>query len=65
MLTATNPGGHSSRPTPDNAIYELAEALGRVGKYDFPFELNNITRPYYESMSKIDTGQRAADMVAS
>lgn len=64
VLTATNPGGHSSRPTPDNAIYELAEALGRVGKYDFPFELNNITRPYYESMSKIATGQRAADMAA-
>ena len=62
VLTATNPGGHSSRPTPHNAIYELAEALTRIGKYDFPFELNNITRAYYENMAKIVTGERAADM---
>ncbi|HEV7715117.1 MAG TPA: M20/M25/M40 family metallo-hydrolase [Steroidobacteraceae bacterium] len=62
VLTATNPGGHSSRPTPDNAIYELSEALTRIGKYDFPFELNNITRAYYENMSKIATGERAANM---
>jgi acetylornithine deacetylase/succinyl-diaminopimelate desuccinylase-like protein len=64
VLTTTNPGGHSSRPTPDNAIYELAEGLTRISKYDFPFELNNITRAYYESMATIESGQRAADMAA-
>lgn len=64
LLTSTNPGGHSSRPTPDNAIYELLEGLGRLAKYEFPFELNNITRGYYASLSKIETGQRAADMRA-
>jgi acetylornithine deacetylase/succinyl-diaminopimelate desuccinylase-like protein len=64
VLTTTNPGGHSSRPTPDNAIYELAEGLTRIGKYDFPFELNNVTRAYYEVMAKTSTGQRAGDMAA-
>jgi acetylornithine deacetylase/succinyl-diaminopimelate desuccinylase-like protein len=64
LLTATNPGGHSSRPTPDNAIYELTEGLQRLGKYEFPFELTNVTRAYYQSMSKIETGPRSADMLA-
>ncbi|MGH8137736.1 MAG: M20/M25/M40 family metallo-hydrolase [Steroidobacteraceae bacterium] len=64
LLTVTNPGGHSSLPVPDNAIYELAAALTRLSKYQFPFELNSITRGYYESKSAIETGQRAADMRA-
>ena len=64
VLTATNPGGHSSLPRPDNAIYELAAALTRIADYQFPFELNNITRAYYEGQQKIATGQRAADLAA-
>ncbi len=64
VLTATNPGGHSSLPRPDNAIYELAAALTRIADYQFPFELNNITRAYYEGQLKIATGQRAADLAA-
>jgi acetylornithine deacetylase/succinyl-diaminopimelate desuccinylase-like protein len=63
VLTATNPGGHSSLPVPDNAIYELANALTRIEHYHFPFELNNITRAYYERMAKAG-GPRAADMQA-
>jgi len=62
QLTVTNPGGHSSIPVPDNAIYHLAEALTRLEHYEFPFELNNVTRAYYERMSNVETGQRAADM---
>jgi acetylornithine deacetylase/succinyl-diaminopimelate desuccinylase-like protein len=62
QLTVTNPGGHSSIPVPDNAIYHLADALGRLEHYEFPFELNNVTRAYYERMSTVETGQRAADM---
>lgn len=62
VLTATNPGGHSSLPVPDNAIYELSAALIRLSQFQFPFELNNITRSYYERMAKFETGQRAADM---
>ena len=64
LLTVTNRGGHSSLPVPDNAIYELAASLTRLAKYEFPFELNSITRGYYERMSTIETGQRAADMRA-
>jgi acetylornithine deacetylase/succinyl-diaminopimelate desuccinylase-like protein len=64
VLTATNPGGHSSLPVPDNAIYELSAALTRLAQFQFPFELNNITRSYYERMAKYETGQRKADMQA-
>ena len=64
LLTAMNPGGHSSLPRPDNAIYELAAALTRIANYQFPFELNNVTRAYYEGQLKIATGQRASDLVA-
>jgi acetylornithine deacetylase/succinyl-diaminopimelate desuccinylase-like protein len=64
LLTTTNPGGHSSQPRPQNAIYELMDGLAKLAKYQFPFELNNITRAYYENMAKIETGQRAADMQA-
>ncbi|HUI60136.1 MAG TPA: M20/M25/M40 family metallo-hydrolase, partial [Steroidobacteraceae bacterium] len=39
LLTVTNPGGHSSLPVPDNAIYQLAAALTRLSQYEFPFEL--------------------------
>lgn len=64
QLTVTNPGGHSSLPVPDNAIYHLADGLGRLERYEFPIDLNNVTRAYYESMAKVETGQRAADMRA-
>ncbi len=64
QLMTTNPGGHSSLPVPDNAIYALAAGLGRLEKYEFPFELNTVTRAYYEQMAAIETGQRAADMRA-
>ena len=64
VLTATNPGGHSSLPRPENAIYELADALTRIAHYQFPFELNSITRAYYERQVPMATGQRAADLKA-
>lgn len=64
VLTATNPGGHSSLPVPDNAIYELSDALIRLAHFQFPLELNNITRAYYERLSQRETAQRAADMKA-
>jgi acetylornithine deacetylase/succinyl-diaminopimelate desuccinylase-like protein len=64
QLSVTNPGGHSSLPRPDNAIYSLADALGRLQNYQFPFELNEVTRAYYERMAKVETPERAADMKA-
>jgi acetylornithine deacetylase/succinyl-diaminopimelate desuccinylase-like protein len=64
QLMATNPGGHSSLPKKDNAIYELANALGRLEAYQFPFELNGVTRAYFEAMAKIENGSVARDMLA-
>lgn len=64
QLTVTNPGGHSSLPVPDNAIYHLSDALGRLQQHQFPFELNEVTRAYFRKMSTIETGQKAADLKA-
>ena len=64
QLTVTNPGGHSSRPVPDNAIYHLADALGRLERTPFPFELNAVTRNYFEHVAANETPQNAADMKA-
>ena len=57
-----NKGGHSSRPVPDNAIYHLAGALSRLAAYNFPFQLNDVTRAYFTALSKIETGPTAADL---
>jgi acetylornithine deacetylase/succinyl-diaminopimelate desuccinylase-like protein len=64
QLVVTDAGGHSSLPTPRNAIYELANGLARLQQYKFPVELNDVTRAYYERMAKVETGQRSADMKA-
>ena len=56
QLKVTNPGGHSSLPVPDNAIYHLADALERLEHFQFPVELNDVTRAYYERMASIETG---------
>jgi acetylornithine deacetylase/succinyl-diaminopimelate desuccinylase-like protein len=63
-LTSLNPGGHSSLPSPDNAIYHIADALGRLQHAPFPFELNAVTRAYFERMAAIEHGQTAADIKA-
>ncbi len=44
---ATNPGGHSSQPTPENAIYELADALEAVRSYEFPVKFTDTTRAFF------------------
>jgi acetylornithine deacetylase/succinyl-diaminopimelate desuccinylase-like protein len=64
QVTAVNPGGHSSRPRPDNAIYELTAALDKLAAYSFPFELNEVTRTYYKNLVGQETGQTAADIRA-
>ena len=57
QLTVTNPGGHSSLPVPDNAIYHLADGLGRVERYQFPFELNAVTRAFFDRTAGVESGQ--------
>ena len=64
QLEVTNPGGHSSLPVKDNAITHLAGGLARLGAHDFPFKLSATTRAYFEQMSRVETGQTAADMKA-
>jgi acetylornithine deacetylase/succinyl-diaminopimelate desuccinylase-like protein len=64
QLTVTSPGGHSSLPVQDNAIYHLVDGLGRLERYQFPVELNPVTRTYFERMASVETGQKAADMRA-
>ena len=52
-LEVTNPGGHSSLPVKDNAIYHLASALLEIRKYDFPVNLNEVTRTYFSGSAKL------------
>ena len=51
-IEATNPGGHSSAPVRDNAIYELSDALGRLRAYDFPLQMSDTTRAYFRVAGK-------------
>ncbi len=68
QLETTNPGGHSSLPAKDNAIYHLAEALSRLAKYDFPVHLFDVTKAGFERAAAFheseDNGRVAADMRA-
>ena len=50
-LTATNPGGHSSQPVPDNAIYRLADALKAVQAHEFPVRFTDTTRAFFTAVA--------------
>jgi carboxypeptidase PM20D1 len=56
-LTVTNPGGHSSRPRADNAIYQLAHALSKVEAYRFPVMSNDLTRAYLGAVGQAKEGE--------
>ena len=58
---AKNRGGHSSLPTPDNAIYELAAALIRLENLEFPVQLNPVTREYFARTAALKTGPESSD----
>jgi acetylornithine deacetylase/succinyl-diaminopimelate desuccinylase-like protein len=62
QLEATNPGGHSSRPRPDNAIYQLAHALTKLEGYTFPVKLNEVSRTQLERGAALQSADTAADM---
>jgi acetylornithine deacetylase/succinyl-diaminopimelate desuccinylase-like protein len=64
QFESLNPGGHSSIPTPDNAIYHLAGALARLQSFSFPMKINEITRNYFERNAALTTGEIAADLKA-
>jgi acetylornithine deacetylase/succinyl-diaminopimelate desuccinylase-like protein len=63
-LEVQNKGGHSSLPRPDNAIYQLAAALGRLERHTFPVELNPVTRSWLEKVAAVESRETAADMRA-
>jgi acetylornithine deacetylase/succinyl-diaminopimelate desuccinylase-like protein len=61
---ATDKGGHSSVPEPNNPIYRLAAGLGRVAGYSFPVATSETTRGWFAKQAAFETGQVAADMLA-
>jgi acetylornithine deacetylase/succinyl-diaminopimelate desuccinylase-like protein len=63
-FTVRNRGGHSSLPTPDNAIYRLAQGLIKLSQLQFPLRTNSVTRGYYTELASQNSGQTAADMRA-
>jgi acetylornithine deacetylase/succinyl-diaminopimelate desuccinylase-like protein len=64
QIEVTNPGGHSSQPEPDNAIYRLATGLLKVQALQFPVKLNDTTRGFFTAQATHQTGQMAADMTS-
>jgi acetylornithine deacetylase/succinyl-diaminopimelate desuccinylase-like protein len=64
QLEVTNPGGHSSRPVPDNAIYRLSAALSRIEKFQFPVELNEVVRQSLATRGPIQGGKTGEAMTA-
>jgi acetylornithine deacetylase/succinyl-diaminopimelate desuccinylase-like protein len=63
-LEVTNPGGHSSRPTKNNAIYHLAGGLTRISQYEFPVEFTDASKAYLAQMAPLVGGDMGAAMAA-
>ena len=64
-LEVTNSGGHSSLPVKENAIYRLSAALARLAAFEFPVQLNEVTRAYFERSALVQSDPKtAADMKA-
>ncbi|MEP7117763.1 MAG: M20/M25/M40 family metallo-hydrolase [Acidobacteriota bacterium] len=64
-LTATSPGGHSSVPRADNAIYALAGALQRLAAFHFPVAFNEVTRASFTQRAGLESGQLADDLATA
>ena len=63
-LEARNPGGHSSQPRPDNAIYQLTAGLNRLSAKEFPVQFTDASRAYFTTMATMVGGEVAAAMRA-
>ncbi|HVR89780.1 MAG TPA: M20/M25/M40 family metallo-hydrolase [Novosphingobium sp.] len=63
-LTTTNPGGHSSQPVPDNAIYAMADAVGKLRSYEFPLEFNDTTRAFFTRAGALRKDATGPAMIA-
>ncbi|MDB2544002.1 M20/M25/M40 family metallo-hydrolase [Woeseiaceae bacterium] len=62
-ISITNPGGHSSRPTRVNAIYDLAQALKEIESYEFPIESNDITVEYFKMRAAAEKNELGKAMM--
>lgn len=63
-LETTNPGGHSSIPIRDNAIYELADALAKVRDHEFPVKMTDTTRAFFAKAGAARNDELGQAMVA-
>ena len=63
-VTVRNPGGHSSRPRPDNAIYDLADAITKIQQYQFPVRWSEMTQAYFETTGELLGGELGDAMIA-
>ncbi len=63
-LEARNPGGHSSVPVRDNAIYQLSRALLKVDEHEFPLEMTDTTRRFFRESGAARTDEIGKAMVA-
>jgi acetylornithine deacetylase/succinyl-diaminopimelate desuccinylase-like protein len=61
-LEVRNPGGHSSIPVKENAIYRLAAALQRLSAFEFPFRLNEVTAKYLEKLAGLQPEPLAGEL---
>jgi len=59
VLEVTDRGGHSASGRRDNGIYRLAEALRRLGQFDFPVMLNPVTRSFFAQVAATEKGASA------
>ena len=62
-MTVRNPGGHSSRPRPDNAIYDLAAAITKIQNYRFPVRWSEMTLAFFEETGEQLGGELGAAMI--
>ena len=62
-VTVRNPGGHSSRPRPDNAIYDLADAIKKIQAYRFPVRWSEMTQTFFEETGEQLGGELGDAMI--
>ncbi|HXX99364.1 MAG TPA: M20/M25/M40 family metallo-hydrolase [Candidatus Limnocylindrales bacterium] len=62
QFEVTNPGGHSSVPGPENAIYSLAAALSKLEKFAFPVRIDDVTRGYFRQTAGLTPAPLAGEL---
>jgi acetylornithine deacetylase/succinyl-diaminopimelate desuccinylase-like protein len=63
QVTFTNPGGHSSRPGPKNAIYDMARAISKIAAFRFPARSSELTQAYFRAAGPLESGETGKAML--